>query len=381
MLQIITRTLSTLASLPALLIWLRAPSYRLWMARVGITEWGHYALPLALPLLSHRIRSLLGPFAMLWLGAALIMREPLRQARIMARTLPQQLDQAFPTPPTVQSKRALPIDMKHLWFGIPLRRTPPQRVCYASHPDGELILDLYTTQQNTPAPLVVVIHGGAWQGGDPTQLPDLNYYLAEKGYVVAAISYRLAPAHPFPAAYDDTVQAITFLKQHAHQYAIDPTRIILLGRSAGGHLALLAGYRMRDPAIRGVVAFYAPTDMHFGFANPSNPRVLDSHEVLTDFLAGDPTQMRHHYDAASPIQYVGADTPPTLLIHGTTDEMVWSVQSHRLARQLAAAQRPHMLLELPWATHGCDANFSGPSGQLSTFAIERFLRATLAAEP
>jgi acetyl esterase/lipase len=66
-----------------------------------------------------------------------------------------------------------------------------------------------------------------------------------------------------------------------------------------------------------------------------------------------------------------------LVIHGVRDELVWVVHSDRLSQRLSAAGRPYLYLRLPWATHGCDANFQGPSGQLSLYAIERFLAAVL----
>jgi acetyl esterase/lipase len=70
---------------------------------------------------------------------------------------------------------------------------------------------------------------------------------------------------------------------------------------------------------------------------------------------------------------VSGSTVPTLLIHGEKDELVWVRQSERLDAKLAAAHRPHLFLKLPWATHGCDYNFNGPCGQISTYAIENFL--------
>jgi dipeptidyl aminopeptidase/acylaminoacyl peptidase len=101
--------------------------------------------------------------------------------------------------------------------------------------------------------------------------------------------------------------------------------------------------------------------------------VIDSRAILSDYLGGSPDQAQAVYDAASPLNFVGPTTPPRLLIHGGSDDLVALGQSERLDARLAATGRPHLLLQLPWATHGADANFSGPSGQLSTYAVERFL--------
>jgi acetyl esterase/lipase len=121
------------------------------------------------------------------------------------------------------------------------------------------------------------------------------------------------------------------------------------------------------------VGFYPPSDQVFGYEHPSNPRVINSTQTLEDFLGGSPQTARAAYTSASPINFVGPSTVPTLLIHGTLDELVFAKQSERLDARLAAAHRPHLFLLLPWATHGCDYNFNGPCGQISTYAIERFL--------
>ena len=138
---------------------------------------------------------------------------------------------------------------------------------------------------------------------------------------------------------------------------------------------MLAGYTPVDPAIRGVIAFYAPPDLRFSYTFPANPAVLDSRGLLEAYLGSDPDHMPNTYLAASPFYFVGSATPPTLLIHGVRDEMVAFAQSERLTARLASNGRRQFLLAMPWATHACDINFSGPCGQLSTYAIERFLAA------
>ncbi len=75
------------------------------------------------------------------------------------------------------------------------------------------------------------------------------------------------------------------------------------------------------------------------------------------------------------MNFVGASTPPTLLIHGRLDPIVWPAHSELLDARLQLAGTRHLLLALPWATHACDANLSGPSGQLSLYALDRFLAA------
>ncbi len=262
--------------------------------------------------------------------------------------------------------------------GVPSSEVAVSRQIYVTHDDYEGTLDLYhPPQQTKPAPGVMVIHGGSWNSGDAQQLTSLNYYLAARGYVVAVINYRLAPKWPFPAALEDVHAAIGFLTENAATLGLVAERLVLFGRSAGGQLALLAGYTTERKSIRGVVAFYAPSDLLFSYNHPANPSVINTREILLDYLGGEPTQFKETYLAASPIHFVGSNSPPTLLIHGERDELVSATHSERLGQKLSDKGIPHLYLSFPWATHGCDAFFNGPCGQLSTYAIERFLAAVM----
>ncbi|HKP73003.1 MAG TPA: alpha/beta hydrolase [Pyrinomonadaceae bacterium] len=364
----------------ALLAVFRAPTTSLWMLSIGVTEWGHVlALFSLVALLPGWRRSRAGRVgATLGLLAALLALSPLARAALIARHLPSDLERAFGSAPPRATHdvapRSAPLSATGLVRGIASPAVKRDTLVYTTRGEQSLSLDLYQPNApHAPAPCVVVIHGGSWQSGDSEQLAPLNDYLAARGYAVAALNYRLGASHPFPAARDDVQAAVSFLKTNAARLGIDAGRFVLLGRSAGGQLALLVGYTAGDPAIRGVVSYYAPADMRYGFAHPANPLVYDSRGVLASHLGGTPDDAPAQYDAASPINFVGADTPPTLLIHGGRDELVSPAQSERLAARLAGASRPHLLLRLPWATHACDFNFGGPCGQISTYAVERFL--------
>jgi acetyl esterase/lipase len=126
-----------------------------------------------------------------------------------------------------------------------------------------------------------------------------------------------------------------------------------------------------------VIAFYAPNDLALAYAKPGNPLMIKSRLLIHDYLGGTPAQRPGVYEAASPLHFVTKATPPTLMIHGSLDPMIWFFHDERLDKRLEEAGVPHFFLRLPWATHGCDANLSGPSGQLSTYAIERLLASVL----
>jgi acetyl esterase/lipase len=370
-------TLAVLCFGLSLLTIFAAPTYLLWEISILATEWGHWLAVLSLLLFIFNFRrSRLA--AALCLLAAVLAITPLIRALPVAASLPASLQAALGATKPNDLTRVQPLNLFALFRGFDSREHSHQNLIYAQLENQTLRLDFYPPANPLkPAPCVIVIHGGSWRSGDSRQLAPLNSHLAARGYAVASINYRLAPRWRFPAAHEDVIAAFNFLRTRADSLHLDPERFVLLGRSAGGHLALLAAYTLRDPAIRGVISFYGPTDLHWSYANPGNPLVIDTHNILHAFLGGSPQEVSDIYDAASPLRFVNASTPPTLLIHGGRDELVSIRHSERLAESLVQNQVPHFLLHLPWATHGADFNFSGPFGQMSTYAIERFLFVTL----
>jgi acetyl esterase/lipase len=361
-----------------------AANSALWLLGLAVNEWGYLIAPLGLAPLApgwRRTRSGRLGAALGLLGAGLALGAVLR-AIPTARALPARLTAAFgPAPPRARPgapPRPAPLVAPDLVRGYPTPGVTHESLDYAAPAGAPLRLDLYRAPAaGRPAPCVITIHGGAWQSGARGDYPGLNNYLAARGYVVAAIDYRLSSQAPFPAAADDTRAALAYLKAHAPDLGIDPTRFALLGRSAGGQLALLTAYTPPDPAIRGVISVYGPADLVYGYRRPANPAVIDSRAVLDAYLGASPGGAPAAYHAASPINFIGPTTPPTLLVHGRRDDLVAFAQSARLDARLAAAGRPHLLVALPWANHGCDVNLQGPAGQITLYAIERFLAAVL----
>jgi acetyl esterase/lipase len=353
--------LAALAFLFSLLAVFRAPEGSvLWYAAIAATEGGHVLAPLALLLAVPwgTPRSL--PASVLAAGAAVLLASSLVRAANKAPRIAREVDALWPGP-------SRPLVVSRL---IP-RGVGPHEVQHASFAGADgtsLGADVYRgPPRDGKEPLVIVVHGGSWASGDQTQLPAIDGWLAARGYVVAAITYRLAPAHPFPAALDDVVAAVAWARRLP---GVDPTRTVLFGRSAGGHLALLAATRIPD--LRGVIAYYAPNDMVWSWNHPTNPWVVNTPKTLADFLGGTLDEVPDVYRAASPLDFADR-LPPTLLVHGTRDELVFVEQSHRLDARLTEAGVPHLLVELPWATHGFDGVLWGPGGQIGTWSVERFL--------
>ena len=366
--------------LASLLEFLSAPTATLWIVSLLVEEWGHYfALgALLLAALSWRREWKSIATSLIALLAAFFFASPALRADLIAQTLPERCTDAF-GPRTGEQK---PFRFVRLFRGVPLAGVEVSEHVYAVEGHKNLRLDLYRGRHGAgPHPIVLMIHGGSWNGGNKEQLTAINRALARAGYTVAALNYRHAPKYPFPAAEEDVFRALDFFKQNASELQLDPTRIVLIGRSAGAQLALCAAYSGREPAIRGVVDFYGPADLILGYEKPSRRWVLDSKAVLEAYLGGSPSEKPEAYAAGSAINFVGPATPPTLIIHGSLDPIVWPAQSDVLSARLTSADRPHLYLSLPWATHGCEANLNGPSGQLSLYAVERFLANVLPLEP
>ncbi|MEX2285111.1 MAG: alpha/beta hydrolase [Gemmatimonadota bacterium] len=331
-----------------------APFYLGWKLAIVATERGYYVVPAGLLFLAGWNRGpLLKAAAVLGISSSLLLLSPLARAA--------RFD-GFNARALLSGGSAGHADVKRFFFSIGTDSLP---------------IDYYAAASagRTP-PLVVVIHGGSWRGGNQTELAAMNFRLTEKGYAVAAISYRFAPTHPYPAQLDDVRSAITLLRQRARELGFDPNSIVLFGRSAGGHLALLAAYEQPDPTIKGVVSFYGPTDLIWGYDHPSAPLVHDSRGILEDFIGGPPSDRPTVYQHGSPLTHI-ANAPPTLLIHGTRDELVNVRHSRRLADALRIAGKPVTFIELPWATHACDYFRTGPCGQISAFYVFEFLEGVL----
>jgi acetyl esterase/lipase len=327
----------------------------------------------------HRLRSLTGAV----LGAVgLCFSLPLlHQARVTARVLAAEMRRGLGEnyreqipPPLSQRLSRRPWSS---WRGLAGERVSSVRVlkdvAFApAEADGWLCLDAYLPDL-PPAvgdryPAVIAIHGGSWRKGSKGgYFVPHHRHLAGLGWAVFDIEYRLSDVAKFPAQVEDISRAVTWVRAHADTYQIDPTRIILYGRSAGAHLALMAAY---DPALAvdaaAVVAIYPPTDLRLWGVKPV--------PALVQFLGADYETVPHLYADASPVTHVRDGLPPTLLVHGGMDHTVPPVHTELLARLLPATTTPFAALRLPWSRHGFDAVVTG----LGQHRVQRYIDEFLA---
>jgi len=355
----------------------RAPTYHLWMVSILVTEWGHMLAILALLPWAPGWSTTKGGRVSVILSvvSSILFVTPLLRSQYVAANLQKNMEAAFGPSDVIST----PLSFKHLLMGVPLSPIRQTTEPYARSCGEVLSLELYRPVSTlTPLPVVLVIHGGSWQSGTRLELDPLSRYLAARGYAVASIDYGLAPRSTFPGPVDDIRDALSFLTSRSQEFGLDTTRVVLLGRSAGAQIALAAAHAPEPfPGLKGEIVFYGPNDLFLAWRVPGPKRIIDSRKLLSQYLGGSPAEQPERYELASPLLRAGKRSPPTLMIHGGRDEMVWPLHEYRLSEKLKAAGVPHYFLNMPWATHGCDYNFNGPCGQLSTYAVERFLQFAL----
>ncbi len=259
------------------------------------------------------------------------------------------------------------------WVGGHAEVTMERRTFWQGDGESLDLLVYHPGKQSVARPWVLVAHTGGWDGGSADEFRAWNAELASHNVVVIAMNYRLAPRHQWPAQRDDVVHAVAWARAHAGELGIDPARLILMGRSAGGQIASACAYGLPELKARGCILFYSPFDMNFARRYAYAEDILNSLQLLRQYLGGDPEQSPENYHSASAIDFVNASTPPTLLLHGARDSLVWVEQSRRLAKRLDEAGVPHRFLEPQWATHGCDYFPGTPDGQLSMQAVVKFI--------
>ncbi|MEO8885451.1 MAG: alpha/beta hydrolase [Mucilaginibacter sp.] len=351
-----------------------APTYHLWKLAVGVTEfpWVFIALTLTLLSLAAWVNKYSLAGTVVGVITLIVLLLPIVRANIIAGDIPSQITSAL-GPGSILSGNSHPFNVYKM-FGS-TKMVKYKTLPYVTYADTSLTLDYYPSQSHQTAPCVIVVHGGSWSNDDSKELPELNSYLSKHGYNVASINYRLAPKYKNPAPIQDMQVALKFLRARATDLKIDTNNFVLLGRSAGAQIALLAAYTLHDKNIKGVIDFYGPADMVWGYSAPTKPLVMDSRAVMERYLGGTYKQVPQNYVASSPIEFVSRQSPPTLILHGANDVLVAYEHSRRLNEKLQQNGVKHFWLRLPWATHGFDYTIKGPGGQLSTYAVERFLKA------
>jgi len=259
-----------------------------------------------------------------------------------------------------QQKRADPSPVRRALTGGPVFNN----VEYVTGGHERQKLDIYLSAQRSesPLPLIIWVHGGAWQGGSKENCPARRF--AQRGYAVASINYRLSQHAIFPAQIEDCKAAVRYLRANAGKYGFDPNQFGVWGASAGGHLVALLGttgdVKEFDKGenlnvssrVQAVCDYFGPTDFTVisRFPSTMDHNAPDSPEAK---LIGGPIQEnKDKCKRANPITYVTKDDPPFLIVHGDKDPLVPHNQSEILLEALKKAKVEAKLHIVEGGGHG-----------------------------
>ena len=226
-------------------------------------------------------------------------------------------------------------------------------VRYGTADGRPLLLDVYLPA--TPGggrSGVVLVHGGAWRGGDKADFAVEARRLAAAGLAAFSVNYRLDTIPAFPAQVDDVQAAVHWVRTHAGEYGVDPSRIGALGASAGGHLVGMLATEDSGPLdqsarIRVGVSWSGPMDLTL----LAGPRGVPG--LTTSLFTCRPVACPEDWSRASPVDQVDAGDAPMLLIN-SAKELVPIDQASVMADRLRAAGVDHRLDVIPGTRHAHD---------------------------
>lgn len=229
-------------------------------------------------------------------------------------------------------------------------------ISYSSDPAQKMDAYLPAGRTTEKTKVLILVHGGSWISGDKSDLNQAVTLLrAQLGdYAIFNINYRLASTNGtnlWPAQDDDVAAAIRYIIEKRTEFQCNTNKIVLIGVSAGAHLAMLQAYKNNTNGnIKAVVDFFGPTDIADLYSFYSNAPTYQS--ALTLWLGGTPTGNATAYTNASPIKHVSAQAPPTIIFHGTADDIVPIRQSQQLNTALTAAGVVNSYTEYAGEGHG-----------------------------
>ena len=231
---------------------------------------------------------------------------------------------------------------------------------YGTGGDEKLKIDIARPEKlDKAAPCILVIHGGAWRGGDKRQHTNIIFQLAQAGYVAATAQYRFCPTHRFPAQVEDVKCAVRYLRATADEHKINKEMIGAIGFSAGAHLSMMLGTMSKEDGLEGagghadessrvqcVVSFFGPTNLEA----KDIPAV--SVGLLSDFVGSTPEEDKGERKRASPLTYLDQGDAPLLIFQGTKDRLVPPTQATVMADAMTKAAVPGRVELLIGADHG-----------------------------
>lgn len=246
-------------------------------------------------------------------------------------------------------------------------------VVYDQHDGADLRLHIWEPEaSSTPAPVAVVVHGGGWIGGAPTDNSGTKRWYADQGWLVLSVEYPLSgpERHLWEVTDRHIGCALVWAGAHVSQMGGDPERIVLMGDSAGGNLALVAALKSAsgqlDPTCPGqvpdvaAVAVLYPAVDPAGFYGELDPLLNSTAQrMVGGYTGGAPSEVPDRYRAISPATYLTDQAPPILILHGSNDHLLPAQSSREFTAQAREVGLDVRLVEVPHVDHVFDATPAG----------------------
>ena len=284
------------------------------------------------------------------------------------------------------TKQQIPASGKGV-LEVTLSGSQVKDIQYAEVDGNPLLLDLYLPEKPEGSPLVVWVHGGGWKGGSKQRC--FLRWLANFGYTVASINYRLVDVAKWPAQLHDCKAAIRWLRANSKTYGYNPDCVIAAGSSAGGHLVALLGTTGDNDELEGtvggngeqssrvqaVVDYYGATDFLLR-SKTQSWKVNKPGSVVYNLLGGPANQLVEKAQQASAKFHVTPDDPPLLVFHGVKDTTVLMNQTDAIEEAYKKAGLPVTVYRLENSGHGGTEFYTGENAEhlcafLETVCSER----------
>ncbi len=239
-------------------------------------------------------------------------------------------------------------------------------IVYRRDGTREWLARIYEPQGPGPFPVLLEVHGGAWQNGDRLQNQAIDETLAASGLLVVAIDFHLSTEAPYPASVRDVNFAVRWLKAHAAEYNGDPATVGGSGFSSGGHLIMLSSMRPHDPRYTGIELPEAPdvdaslpyVIMGWPVIDPLSRYQFAQRTEKANLVAAGLTYFGDEagMSEANPQQILergeSVQTPPALLVQGSADASLTPGMAERFVEAYCAAGGIIELGKYPGAPHG-----------------------------
>ncbi|MDR6551777.1 alpha/beta hydrolase [Paenibacillus qinlingensis] len=248
-------------------------------------------------------------------------------------------------------------------------------ISYSDHFTEYRKMDWFIPLKPSKQTALLFIHGGGWYKGNKEQWHDVCAHFASEGYICATASYRLVPQFRFPAQIEDVRLAMQHMKTTSEKFGFDADRIVVVGSSAGGHLASLLGTIQVDDLLGVGDELHDRNTLPYAVIGYCPVVTMFDRRETIENLLGFPLGANDElYQLASPVHRLVGNEPPFLLLHGDKDTLVPLDQVTNFHEQIMKHGGRSHLVVLPGVDHGFGYGVETEAQQQSIEAIEHFLR-------